>query len=397
MNYRTAFLNHVAQTSEEPMLFQASHAKGSIVYDELNNPYYDLIAGISVSSVGHCHPQVIEAITKQINLYSHLMVYGEFVQGPQVELATMLSALLPSSLSTVYFVNSGNEAIDGAAKLVKRITGKSRLISCFNAYHGSGHGALSLMGSEFFKSAYRPLLPGIDHLRFGSFEDLQLITEEHAGIVIETVQGESGCLTAPPGYFEALRKRCNETGTLIIADEIQCGMGRTGSWFAFEQENFVPDVLCLAKAFGAGLPLGAFVSSKQNMHTLTIDPPLGHITTFGGNPVCCAASIAGIKVMEENGLIVAVKAKEQLLRSRLIHPLIKEISGRGLLLKVGLESWDVNYKVIAACRKHGVLTDWFLFCVNGFRVAPPLTISMEELDLICTKVLTALDEVALQI
>lgn len=397
MNYRTAFLNHVAQTSQEPMLFQPSYAKGSIVYDEENNPYFDLIAGISVSSVGHCHPMVIEAVTKQMNLYSHLMVYGEFVQGPQVELASLVAGLLPPSLSTVYFVNSGNEAIDGAAKLVKRITGKTKLISCFNAYHGSGHGALSLMGSEFFKSAYRPLLPGIDHIRFGSFDDLALITAEHAGIVIETVQGESGCLTAPAGYFVALRERCNETGTLLIADEIQCGMGRTGSWFAFEQENFVPDVLCLAKAFGAGLPLGAFISSGQNMQVLTVDPPLGHITTFGGNPVCCAAAIAGFKVINDHHLIPAVHDKAEFIRSRLVHPLIKEITGRGLLLKVGLESWEINYKVIAACRKHGVLTDWFLFCVSGFRVAPPLTISFEELDLICTKVLMALDEVANQI
>jgi acetylornithine/succinyldiaminopimelate/putrescine aminotransferase len=396
MNHRTAFLNHVAPTSMEPMMFQPSHAKGSIIYDELNHPFYDLIAGISVSSVGHCHPVIIDAINQQINRYSHLMVYGEFVQGPQVELATLLCSLLPPKLNSVYFVNSGNEAIDGATKLAKRVTGRSKFFSCINAYHGSGQAALSFMGSEFFKTAYRPLLPGIDHLRFGSFDDLSMITEEYAGIVIETVQGEAGCITAPSGYFEALQKKCAETGTLIIADEIQCGMGRTGTWFAFEQENFVPDILCLSKAFGAGLPLGAFVSSKKFMQTLAVNPPLGHITTFGGNPVCCAAALAGFKVIRDENLIATVAEKSDYFRVNLVHPLIKEITGRGLLLKVGLESWEINYTVIAACRKHGVLTDWFLFCSHGFRIAPPLNISLEEIEIICKKVLLALDEVLAQ-
>ena len=374
-------------------MFQPSKAKGIYIFDEEGKQFIDLIAGISVSSVGHCHPDVIEAIQKQASRYMHLMVYGEFVQGPQTDLAAFVTALLPSTLNSVYLVNSGNEAIDGAMKLVKRISGRSKIISCFDAYHGSGHGALSIMGSEFFKTSYRPLLPGIDHFTFGSFEDLALITEEHAAVFIETVQGESGCKTAPDGYFAALRKQCDSTGTLIVADEIQCGMGRTGTWFAFEQESFVPDVLCLSKAFGGGLPLGAFISSNKNMQTLANNPPLGHITTFGGNPVCCAASLAAFKVISNEHLIESVFQKGELFKQLLIHPLIKEITGRGLLLKVGLENWETNQKVIAACRNQGVLTDWFLFCVNGFRIAPPLTISIDEIYYACDKIMHALNSV----
>lgn len=393
MNQREIFLNHMAPTSTEPMLFQPSRAKGTIIYDQDNQAFYDLIAGISVSSVGHCHPEVIEAIYHQMNQYSHLMVYGEFVQGPQTDLADALIALLPQKLNCVYFVNSGNEAIDGAIKLAKRITGRSRFFSCIDSYHGSGQGALSFMGNEFFKTAYRPLLPGIEHFRFGVFEDLNLITDDFAAVLIETVQGEAGCIIAPEGYFAALQKKCNETGTLIIADEIQCGMGRTGTWFAFEQENFVPDILCLAKALGAGLPLGAFISSSEKMKSLSVNPPLGHITTFGGNPVCCAAALAGIKVIQQEKLWETVPEKSKLFKRLLVHPLIKEISGRGLLMKVGLESWEINSAVIAACRRHAVLTDWFLFCVNGFRIAPPLNITTAEIEEICSRILLALNEV----
>lgn len=378
------------------MLFQAKAANGTLIFDENDRSYFDLIAGISVSSVGHCHPRVLEAVNKQMSLYAHLMVYGEFVQGPQTDLAAKLVSLLPPKLNCIYFVNSGNEAIDGAVKLAKRLTGRSKFFSCFDAYHGSGQGALSFMGSEYFKTAYRPLLPGIDHIRFGSFDDLKLITDEYAAVLIETVQGEAGCITAPQGYFEELQRKCSETGTLIIADEIQCGLGRTGTWFAFEQENFVPDILCLAKALGAGLPLGAFISSSEKMKSLAANPPLGHITTFGGNPVCCAAALAGLQVIQEEELINSLTEKSNLFRKLLHHPLIKGISGRGLLLKVGLESWEVNAKVIKACRNNGVLTDWFLFCVNGFRIAPPLTISIEEIESVCSLVLKSLDEVVSQ-
>lgn len=381
---RQLFLNNLAQTSDAPLLIEVEKASGVYMYGKQGEKYIDLISGIGVSNIGHCHPKVVQAIQEQSQKYMHLMVYGEFVQAPQVRLATKLIETLPPSLDSVYLVNSGSEATEGALKLAKRYTSRREIISCKNAYHGSSHGALSVMGNEFFKQSYRPLLPGIKHIRYNHTEDLDVITEQTAAVIIETIQGEAGVRIADKPYMQALRKRCDYTGTLLILDEIQCGFGRTGTFWAFETYGIVPDILLAAKGMGGGMPIGAFISSKKIMQALSSDPVLGHITTFGGHPVSCAASIACMEVIQEEKLMDTVLKKETLIRKQLNHPGIKEIRSAGLMMAVEFESYSVLKRIIDQAIEKGVLTDWFLFCDNSMRIAPPLIISDDQIEQACS-------------
>ncbi len=383
LTQRQLFLEHIAQTSEMPMGLEIEKAEGVYLTDINGKRYLDLISGISVSNVGHRHPKVVEGIKNQLDKYMHLMVYGEYIQSPQVLLATLLTTLLPKELSSVYFTNSGSEAIEGAMKLAKRYTGRTEIISFKNAYHGSTHGSLSIMGNEEFKNAYRPLLPDTRLIRFNNIQDINQITELTACVIIETIQGEAGAIVPEINFLKQLKKRCLETGTLLVADEIQTGFGRTGKLFAFEHFDFVPDILCLAKGMGGGMPIGAFISSGEIMHSLTNNPVLGHITTFGGHPVCCAASLATLRVLLEENLIEQVEKKESLFRKLLIHPKIKSINGIGLLLSLEFENYEQNKSIIDRCILNGVITDWFLFNSNSMRIAPPLTITEKEIEMAC--------------
>ncbi|MES2396933.1 MAG: aspartate aminotransferase family protein [Bacteroidota bacterium] len=387
LTQRQLFFNHLAQTSETPLALEIEKAEGIYLTDVSGKRYMDLISGISVSNVGHRHPKVLAAIHHQLEKYMHLMVYGEFIQSPQVQLAKLLSDHLPENLSSVYFVNSGSEAIEGAMKLAKRFTGRTEIISFKNAYHGSTHGSLSIMGNEEFKNAFRPLLPDIRHIEYNNISDLKQITTHTACVIIETIQGEAGAIVPQNDFLKLLKKRCNEVGALLVADEIQCGFGRTGKLFAFEHYDFIPDILCLAKGMGGGMPIGAFISSKEIMHSLTNNPHLGHITTFGGHPVSCAASAATLTILLEEKLIEQVETKEKLFRSLLKHPKIKSINGKGLLLAVEFESYELNKKIIDKCIEKGVITDWFLFNSHSMRIAPPLTITEEEITNACEIIL----------
>ena len=339
----------------------------------------------------HCHPKVVAAIQEQAGKYLHTMVYGEYVQSPQVQFAKLLTDQLPSTLDSVYLVNSGAEAIEGAMKLAKRTTNRTKIIACENSYHGSTHGALSIMGNEEYKNAYRPLLPGIDFIRFGEIEDLNLITKEHAAIFLETIQGEAGIKTASKNYWQLLRKKCHDTGCLLVLDEIQTGFGRTGKMFGFQHYDIIPDILVLAKGMGGGMPIGAFVASKGMMHNLTNNPILGHITTFGGHPLACAAALANLKVLLDEDIINNVQHKANLFRSLLIHPEIKEIRGEGLMFSLQLKSFEFNKAVIDKCIENGVIVDWFLHCSDAMRIAAPLIITEEEIRIACKVILEALD------
>ena len=396
MTNRELFLLNVAQTSNFPLLLEIQKAEGIYLYDTTGKKYIDLISGISVSNVGHRHPKVVEAIKDQLDKYMHLMVYGEYVQAPQALLAQKLCSLLPTSLSSVYFVNSGSEAVEGAMKLAKRYTKRHKIISCIDSYHGSTQGALSIGGNEKLKQNFRPLIPGTERIRFGNFEDLQRIDQETAAIFIETVQGESGVKIANNEYFEALRFRCSEVEALLIFDEIQCGFGRTGKFWAFEYYNIVPDILLCAKSMGGGLPLGAFISSPEIMSVLKENPILGHITTFGGNPVCCAASLATIEVLTERELLNDVEAKADLFLELLKHPLIVDKRNKGLMMALEFKNFSILKKVIDCAIEKGVITDWFLFCDNAMRIAPPITITFDQIHESCTLILDALAEVNLQ-
>jgi acetylornithine/succinyldiaminopimelate/putrescine aminotransferase len=388
---RQLFLNHVAQTSQTPLVLEIEKAEGVYLTDVYGKKYMDLISGIAVSNIGHRHPKVIEAIKDQLDKYMHLMVYGEYVQSPQVQLAKLLADHLPHNLSSVYFVNSGTEAIEGALKLAKRFTGRTEIVSFKNAYHGSTHGSLSIMGSEEFKNAFRPLLPDVKQLNFNNSQELNQITNRTACVVVETIQGEAGAIVPEPDFLKRLRERCNETGTLLVADEIQCAFGRTGKLFAFEHYHFVPDVLCLAKAMGGGMPIGAFISSKEIMNTLTNNPVLGHITTFGGHPVCCAAAKASLEVLLNEDLIQLVASKEQLFRKLLKHPKIKSVKGKGLLLALEFENYEQNKAIIDKCVEKGIITDWFLFASHSMRIAPPLIITEDEIKFACEIIIEALE------
>lgn len=390
---RQLFLAHVAQTSMAPMLLEVERAQGVYLYEKGGRKIIDLIAGISVCNVGHAHPAVVAAVSKQAAEYMHLMVYGEVVQSPQVEYAALLAKHLPPSLNSVYFTNSGAEATEGAMKLAKRLTGRTQFISFKNAYHGSTQGALSLMGDEYFKQSFRPLLPDTLQLRYGNIEDLEQISCRTAAVFIETIQAESGVTVPDVAFMQQLREVCDMTGTLLVLDEIQAGMGRTGKLWAFEHFHIVPDILLLAKALGGGMPLGAFITDRENMMALAENPVLGHITTFGGHPVCCAAGKAAFEVLLQENLIEYVEAKGALFELFLNHPAIKSISRKGLIMAVEFESFEQNKRIIDKCLELGVFTDWFLFGSNYLRIAPPLTINEAEIEAACTIILKAIDEV----
>ncbi len=387
ISQRRLFLQHVAQTSPAPLGLEIASAAGCWLTDSAGKRYLDLIAGIGPSVLGHRYPAVQAAVQQQIDTYWHTLVYGEYVLAPQVQLAKLLTEHLPG-LDSVYFVNSGTEATEGAMKLAKRATGRPHFVACKNAYHGSTQGAASLMSPDYFTQAFMPLLPGIQHIEFNHDEDLRLIDERVAAVIVETVQGEAGIYPPRAAWLQALRKRCDETGALLVLDEIQAGMGRTGRLFAFEHYGIVPDILLLAKGFGGGMPLGAFVAKRELMQLLTHDPVLGHITTFGGHPVCAAAGLATLEVLVQGDLLKQVPAKEALFRKLLTHPAIKEIRSAGLWLAVDFDDAALVQKAIQHCLQRGVITDWFLFNDRSLRIAPPLTISEEEIYFACEAIMT---------
>ena len=380
---RKQFLRHIAQTSPAPQLIEVARAEGVFFYTPEGKPYYDLVSGVSVNNVGHANPVVVEAVQRQAADYMHIMVYGEMVERPQVEFARRLAEALPEPLDTVYFLNSGAEAVEGALKLAKRYTHRTEMISMRRAYHGSTHGAMSMMGQpegEEWKNAFRPLLPDTKAIEFNSFADLEQITERTAYVLCEPVQGEAGVKVPVEGYLQALRKRCDEVGALLIFDEIQVGMGRAGEMFAMKKYGVTPDIVCLAKALGGGMPLGAFVSSQEIMSTLTHNPVLGHITTFGGHPVCCAAGLAAMKFLQDNKVVEDVERKGALYEELLTdHPAVKEIRRSGLLLAVELGEAEKLYRLIDLFIQEGILSDWFLYCDTAFRISPPLVITDAEI------------------
>jgi acetylornithine/succinyldiaminopimelate/putrescine aminotransferase len=391
MNNRQLFLQHNAQTSDAPLALEIVKAQGMYMWDADGKKYLDLIAGISVCNVGHCHPAVVKAIREQAQTYMHLLVYGEFVQSPQVAYAKYLTDHLPATLNSVYFTNSGSEATEGAMKLAKRHTGRTEIVAFKNSYHGSTQGSLSIIGDEYWRNAYRPLLPDVQHLQHNSMDMLGQITERTACVIAETVQAEAGVYAPSQEWMQALRQRCTETGALLVLDEIQCGLGRNGSLWAFEQYGIVPDVLLLGKALGGGMPLGAFIAGRDVMWSLTHQPVLGHITTFGGHPVACAAGLAGMKALIEEDLTASVFAKEKLFLELLQHPRIKAVRARGLMLAVEVADFPTNKKVIDYCIAHGLITDWFLFAPECLRIVPPLIISEEEIREACAIILAGLD------
>lgn len=392
ISFRTSFLRHVGQTSPEPEAFEVSHGEGIFLFDMHGNRFIDCISGIAVSSLGHGHPRIKDAIRKQLDLHLHTMVYGEHVQVPQVALAEKLAQLLPAELNCTFFTSTGAEAVEGALKAARKYTSRYEIIACRHAYHGSTAGAESLRSDLAHIAGARPLVPGVKHIDFNAFDDLVKITDQTAAIIIEPVQGEAGAIVPSAGYLHAARNRCNETGTLLIFDEIQTGMGRTGSMWAFQQEGVLPDILLLAKALGGGLPLGAFISSQKIMKVLSHDPILGHLTTFGGHPLSCAAGLEAINILLENDLPSKASIFEKMIRNHLgHHPALREIRGRGLMLALELKKQENLFPAVKACRKEGLLVDWFLFNARSLRFAPPLIISEEEVNLICAKLSVALD------
>jgi acetylornithine/succinyldiaminopimelate/putrescine aminotransferase len=375
-------------------MLEVEKAEGVYLFGPNGEKHFDLISGVSVSNVGHSHPKVVDAVKQQVDKYMHLMVYGEFIQNPQVQLATKLASLLPKSLDSVYFVNSGSEAIEGAMKLGKRYTGRTEIVSFKNAYHGSTQGSLSIMGGDQFKQAFRPLLPDIRHLDYNNTEQLDQITSKTACVIVEPIQGEAGVVLPKDNFLKLLRERCTEVGALLVFDEIQTGLGRTGKMFAFENYNVAPDILVLAKALGGGMPLGAFIASKEIMWSLTNNPVLGHITTFGGHPVSCTAALASINVIIDENLIDSVSKKEKIFREILEkHPLVKGIRSKGLLMAVELGSFDKMIKLAKFGVEKGFITDWFLFCDTSFRISPPITITEDECQMAADLIVKGLDEI----
>ncbi|GAB3568636.1 aspartate aminotransferase family protein [Spirosoma luteolum] len=395
LTQRQLFFDHVAQTSDFPLALEIDRAEGVYIYSTVPTPrtYLDLISGIGVSNVGHRHPKVLQAIREQLDKYLHLMVYGEYVQTPQTQLAHALVQTLPAPLDTVYFTNSGTEAVEGAMKLAKRYTGRTELVSCLNAYHGATQGALSLSGDENFKRNFRPLLPGTRHIRFGEPADLSQITTATAAVVMEVIGAEAGIRVPDPAYLQAVRARCTEVGALLVFDEIQTGFGRTGRFWAFEDFGVVPDVLLCAKGMGGGMPIGAFISSAAIMQVFRNNPVLGHITTFGGHPVSCAASLATLRVIRDEQLYAQAETKGQLFRQLLVHPAIRGIRGKGLMLAVEFADFAQLKAIIDRAIENGVITDWFLFCDNAMRIAPPLIITDEQIRQACAVILEAVDYV----
>jgi acetylornithine/succinyldiaminopimelate/putrescine aminotransferase len=391
MHLRELFLRHVAQTSPAPLGIEIARAEGSKLYDSDGKSYIDLIGGISVANTGHRHPKVLEAIRQQLDAYLHVMVYGEFVSSPQVRYAHLLCEQLPSSLNSVYFTNSGAEAVEGAMKLAKRVSGRTQILAFRNSYHGSTQGALSIIGDEYWRQAYRPLLPGIRHLVYNDFASLEAINEQTACVVAETIQAEAGVLSPDKAWLQALRQKCTEKGALLVLDEIQAGFGRTGTLWGFSMYDIVPDILLLGKALGGGLPLGAFIADRALMQQLTGAPVLGHITTFGGHPLSCAAGMASLQALLSEGMMDQVREKEKLFRTLLQHPSILSVHSAGLWLALRFESFEANKKVIDYCIQHGVLTDWFLFASDCLRISPPLVITETEIRKACEIILRALE------
>ncbi len=438
MNQRDLFFRHLAQTSPSPLALEIVRAEGMHLYAADGKVYLDLIGGISVCNTGHRHPAVIEAIRKQADQYLHILVYGELLQSPQIEYARFLTLHLPQSLQSVYFTNSGAEATEGAMKLAKRATGRTQIVAFNHGYHGSTQGALSILGDEYWRNAFRPLLPGVIHLDYNSFEQLEQISRQTACVIVETVQAENGVIKPKPAgsedfiqkkeienqpglassilknrpqeehapipnaghrktepfhnnnWLQALREKCDESGALLVLDEIQTGFGRTGTLWGFEQYAVVPDIMLLGKALGGGLPLGAFVASRQLMDTLMDKPVLGHITTFGGHPLSCAAGLSSMNVLLDEQLMDSVPHKEKIFQQLLVHPAIKSVRTAGLLIAVEFESFERNKRVIDYCISHGLLTDWFLFASHCLRIAPPLVISDDEIEKACQLILEAL-------
>ena len=380
---RQLFLMHLGQTSMAPMMLEIVRAEGIYMYGPDGKKYIDLISGVSVSNTGHCHPKVVEAVKNQVDLYMHLMVYGEFIQSPQVKYAERLTSILPPVLNSCYFVNSGSEAVEGALKLAKRYTGRSRIISFKNSYHGSTQGALSIEGSELYRNAFRPLLPDTFQVGFNDEKSLDSIDSKTACVIVEPVQGEAGIIYPENDFLLKIRNRCNATGTLLIFDEIQTGFGRLGQMFAIDRFGVVPDILLLAKALGGGMPLGAFISSREIMSSFVSNPSLGHITTFGGHPVCCAAGLAALNVIIEERLAESCNSKSALFKKGLTHPLVTDVRGEGLLLAVQLIKPAYIQYVINHAPDFGLILDYFLFCNNAFRLAPPLIINEDEITTAC--------------
>lgn len=393
ISHKELFLLNNAQTSTSPNFLEIERAEGLYLYDKNGKSYMDLVSGFAVSNIGHRHPSVLDAIRGQLDKYLHLTVYGEFVQSPMVLFAQKLISVLPGQLNNVYFVNSGTEATEGALKLAKRFTGRSGIVSCFNSYHGSTQGALSVMGNEHYKQKYRPLLPDVSFIHFGLEEDLEMITTSTACVIMETVQGEAGIRVASADYMRKLRDKCTATGTLLILDEIQAAFGRTGKLFAFENYGIVPDILLLAKALGGGMPIGAFVANREVMGALKENPILGHITTFGGHPISSVAGLASLNVILEEHLVDGVNEKGRLFRELLVHPLICEVRGVGLMLSIQLDTFDQVERVSKLCAADGVVIDWFLHCETALRVAPPLVITHDEITSACQIILKALDQI----
>lgn len=393
LSQKQLFLLNTAQTSNFPRLLAIEKAEGVFLYDVNGKPYLDLVSGFAVSNIGHRNPHVISAIKNQLDKYLHLTVYGEFVQAPQVKFAEKLVSVLPPSLSSVYFTNSGTEATEGALKLAKRFTNRSHIVAFENSYHGSTQGALSVMGNEYYKQAYRPLLPDISFISLNQEAQLDEITENTAAVIVEAVQGEAGIRVPEKQYFKKLREKCKQTGCLLIIDEIQTGFGRTGKLFAFEHYDIVPDILLLAKGMGGGMPIGAFIASKIIMDSLKDNPILGHITTFGGHPVSCAAGLATLEVLIKENLISTVEDKENLFRDLLKHPKIIEIRGMGLMLSIQLESFEQVESISKECVENGLIIDWFLHCDTAMRIAPPLTITHNQIKHACRIIIDAIEKV----
>ncbi len=387
MNLRHLFFKHLGQTSPAPLGLEIVKGEGVYLYDSSGKKYLDAIGGISVCNTGHRHPEVVQAIRDQADRYLHVLVYGEFIQSPQVQYAHLLAEHLPENLQSVFFTNSGTEATEGAMKLAKRITGRTEMVGFEYSYHGSTQGALSMMGDEYWRNAFRPLLPGISHLRYNNKEDLHQITDKTACVIAETAQAENGAIVPDRVWIQALRKRCDDTGALLILDEIQVGFGRTGTLWCFQQYGIIPDILLLGKALGGGLPLGAFISSKKMMDHFTYQPVLGHISTFGGHPLSCAAGMAAMKVLLKEQLTEQVLEKEKLFHDLLNHPGIREVRSVGLLIAVQFQNFETNKRIIDACIADGLITDWFLFASDCLRIAPPLTISFAEIEEICRIIL----------
>jgi len=390
---RQLFFQHLAQTSDKPIGIEVASAKGVMIQDVQGKSFMDLIAGFSVCNIGHSHPAVIKAIQDQVAQYMHVIVYGEFIQSPQVQYAKALTNVLPSNLQSVYFTNSGAEATEGAMKLAKRVTKRTKMVAFEGAYHGSTQGALSVMGDEYFRNAFRPLLPDVLHLRYNHLEDIDLIDDTVACVLVELVQAETGIKPAQLEWLVALQKKCISLCVLLIVDEIQSGFGRTGSLFAFEKYGIIPDILLLGKALGGGLPLGAFIADIKMMGTLTYHPVLGHITTFGGNPVCCAAGHAALKVLQASNWIKEVAEKEAYLLAQMVHASIQDRSHKGLWMSLQFASPELAKKIAAQCVHNGIITDWFLFAEDRLRIAPPLCITMEELTFAVNTIKLSIDQV----